>query len=314
MTGLPPVSGRAGRRPWSTLWARCGHRGASPSRRAGAGFMREPPAQRNETKEKSNGCAVAEFRCGMYSRQRLATPVFAQSAAPAAGSANSGKERGASIPDISGIWVHPSIPGFEPLPSGPDFGGQPVAAANGVGQHQPAGRRLHQSDLEAPGRGSREKARRNLADRRSAIRTRATSVGPAGVPFVFTSGGMQLLQQPDKITILYDYDHQVRHVRMNQPHPARGDAVLVWGFRRPLRRRHAGHRHGGVQGRALFHGRLVWHATHPGPARGRTISAARLRSRERRHGTGRQGESSRPGDQGPELSGQVPAAPIHGRG
>jgi hypothetical protein len=29
---------------------------------------------------------------------------------------------------------------------------------------------------------------------------------------------MQLLQQPDKTTILYDYDHQVRHVRMNQPH------------------------------------------------------------------------------------------------
>jgi hypothetical protein len=30
--------------------------------------------------------------------------------------------------------------------------------------------------------------------------------------------GMQLLQQPDKITIFYDHDHQVRHVRMNQPH------------------------------------------------------------------------------------------------
>ena len=31
---------------------------------------------------------------------------------------------------------------------------------------------------------------------------------------------MHLLQQPDKITIVYDYDHQVRHVRMNEPHPA----------------------------------------------------------------------------------------------
>ena len=43
---------------------------------------------------------------------------------------------------------------------------------------------------------------------------------PGGVPYVFTSGGMQMLQQPDKITILYDYDHQVRHVRLNQSHPA----------------------------------------------------------------------------------------------
>jgi hypothetical protein len=32
---------------------------------------------------------------------------------------------------------------------------------------------------------------------------------------------MQMLQQREKITILYFLDHQVRHVRMNQPHPAR---------------------------------------------------------------------------------------------
>jgi hypothetical protein len=31
---------------------------------------------------------------------------------------------------------------------------------------------------------------------------------------------MQMLQQPDKITILYSNDHEVRHVRMNEPHPA----------------------------------------------------------------------------------------------
>src|SRR6516164_2259836 len=48
-----------------------------------------------------------------------ATPVFGQSVAPTVGSANSGKESGASIPDISGKWLHPSIPGFEPLSSGP---------------------------------------------------------------------------------------------------------------------------------------------------------------------------------------------------
>ena len=31
---------------------------------------------------------------------------------------------------------------------------------------------------------------------------------------------MQMLQQPDRITILYPYDHEVRHVRMNEPHSA----------------------------------------------------------------------------------------------
>jgi hypothetical protein len=46
----------------------------------------------------------------------VATPAFGQAVAPA----NSGKEKSAaSIPDFSGMWVHGSIPGFEPLPSGP---------------------------------------------------------------------------------------------------------------------------------------------------------------------------------------------------
>jgi hypothetical protein len=55
---------------------------------------------------------------------------------------------------------------------------------------------------------------------------------PEGVPFVFTNFGIQMLQQPDKITILYNgQDHEVRHIRMNQPHPAKvtpswyGDSV-----------------------------------------------------------------------------------------
>ncbi len=42
---------------------------------------------------------------------------------------------------------------------------------------------------------------------------------------------MQMFQQPDKITIFYSDDHEVRNVRMNEPHPAQvtpswyGDSV-----------------------------------------------------------------------------------------
>jgi hypothetical protein len=43
---------------------------------------------------------------------------------------------------------------------------------------------------------------------------------PGGVPFVLYNIGMQMIQQPDKITILYSNDHEVRHVRLNEPHPA----------------------------------------------------------------------------------------------
>jgi hypothetical protein len=38
---------------------------------------------------------------------------------------------------------------------------------------------------------------------------------------IFVSFGMQMLQQPDKTTIMYVEDHEVRHVRMNGSHPAR---------------------------------------------------------------------------------------------
>jgi hypothetical protein len=31
---------------------------------------------------------------------------------------------------------------------------------------------------------------------------------------------MQILQQPNKITIVYDHDHQVRHVHLHETHPA----------------------------------------------------------------------------------------------
>jgi hypothetical protein len=49
------------------------------------------------------------------------------------------------------------------------------------------------------------------------------------VPYVFFNVGM--IQQPDRITILYATYNEVRRVRMNQPHPARvtpswyGDSV-----------------------------------------------------------------------------------------
>jgi hypothetical protein len=39
------------------------------------------------------------------------------------------------------------------------------------------------------------------------------------VPYIYKNFGMQMLQQPDKITIIYDEAQEFRQVRMNQPHP-----------------------------------------------------------------------------------------------
>jgi hypothetical protein len=57
---------------------------------------------------------------------------------------------------------------------------------------------------------------------------------PNGVPFVLSSNGMEMFQKGEMITIIYQTDHQVRHVRMNGSHPAKvtpswyGDSVAHW--------------------------------------------------------------------------------------
>ena len=40
------------------------------------------------------------------------------------------------------------------------------------------------------------------------------------VPYIFWNFEIQILQRPDKVTILYNHDHEFRKVRMNQTHPA----------------------------------------------------------------------------------------------
>jgi hypothetical protein len=52
-----------------------------------------------------------------------------------------------------------------------------------------------------------------------------------GVPLILENTSMQIIEQPDKITILYSETYEVRRVRMNQPHPVQvmpswyGDSV-----------------------------------------------------------------------------------------
>src|SRR6516162_6076254 len=62
-------------------------------------------------------------------------------------------------------------------------------------------------------------ASRNVKLRRG-YPTPSNQCWPGGVPFVFWNLGMQMIQQPSKITLLYANDYAYRQVRLNQPHPA----------------------------------------------------------------------------------------------
>jgi len=146
-----------------------------------------------------------------------AMPAWGQ-VAPAVGPIGSGAQNAASIPDFSGTWAHLSWPDFEPPLAGPG----PVknrSRRNGVANaYQLVGD--YTNPILKPHAAEVVKKHGEISLSGVPYPTPSNHCWPGGVPFVLWNIGMQMLQQPDKITILYSNDHEVRHVRMNQLHPA----------------------------------------------------------------------------------------------
>jgi hypothetical protein len=153
-----------------------------------------------------------------------ATPAAAQTVAGTVGPAQGGKQGGVSIPDLSGVWTH-SIPGFEPLASGPTALVNRSRRPNGTGNIL----RLvgdYTNPILKPQAAEIVKKHGELALKGIGDPNPRNQCWPSGVPFVFTDRPTQLVQTPDNITILYGHDHQVRRVRLNESHPAQ--VVRSW--------------------------------------------------------------------------------------
>jgi len=147
----------------------------------------------------------------------LVLMLAAAAAKPAVG------QTAASIPDFSGSWNHTSLNGLELPLSGPGpvrnrsrlRTGPQAGVGNGaqlVGDYT--------NPILKPWAAEVVKKLGELSLAGKGYPTPRNQCWPEQVPFVFANYGMQILQQPDKITILYPYDHQFRQVRLNQPHPA----------------------------------------------------------------------------------------------
>jgi hypothetical protein len=147
---------------------------------------------------------------------------YAFLAALAAAAVTPGSGQSASvdtvIPDFSGQWDHPALPGFEPLASGPtsltnrsrrDGVSNPVRL---VGDYTNPILKPEASEIV------KKFGERSLAG--IGYPTPRNQCWPGGLPFEFTNNGMQMVQKPDEILIVYRLDHQIRHVHMNRPHPA----------------------------------------------------------------------------------------------
>jgi hypothetical protein len=139
------------------------------------------------------------------------TPAFGQTVAAAAGPV--GATRGtASVPDLSGTWSRPYF-GVEPPLSGPG----PVMARPGnrgriVGDYT--------NPILKPHAAEAIRKHGEIEVSGVAVPNPRNQCWPEGLPLIFTDAGMQVIQQPDKVAILYEHDHQVRRVRLNEAHPA----------------------------------------------------------------------------------------------
>ena len=159
-----------------------------------------------------------------------ATPALGQTAAPATGAAGSGAQGAASIPDFSGIWAHPYLTGFEPPASGPGPMLNRSRSRRGVGNFgQLVGD--YTNPILKPQAAEIVKKHGEISLAGGGYPTPSNQCWPGGVPYIFWDFLLQMFQEPDQITMIYRHGDEVRHVRMNQSHPAQvtpswyGDAV-----------------------------------------------------------------------------------------
>src|SRR5438067_7765649 len=145
----------------------------------------------------------------------VAGPALSQTAMP-----GSAAQTAASTTDFSGIWWHPSLPSFEPLASGPgpvtnrsrrkDTGLSDYGSL--VGDYT--------NPILRPWAAEVVKQKGDLSLAGILYPNPANQCWPEPVPFIYKNFGLQILQNQNEVTLLYEQDHEFRKLRMNEPHPA----------------------------------------------------------------------------------------------
>jgi hypothetical protein len=156
----------------------------------------------------------------------LSTPAFGQTQSRAAGSTDDTKV----IADFSGMWVHPYFPGIEPPASGPG----PIVNRSRRPNGTPNNGQFvgdYTNPILKPEAAAVVKKHGEISLSGMTYPTPSNRCWPSGIPYIFFQPGVQILQQPHQIVFLYLRDHEFRHVRLNEAHPAKvtpswyGDSV-----------------------------------------------------------------------------------------
>src|SRR6202140_322424 len=140
-----------------------------------------------------------------------------------------GADNRATIPDFSGIWAHPGL-GFGPPLSGPGPVRNRSRLPSGAGKFDELVGDYTNPILK-PGAADVVKKRGEISLSGLAFPDPDNQCLQNPGPYIFWNFDIQLLQQPDKVTVIYQHDDDFREVRLNQPHPAKvipsvhGDSV-----------------------------------------------------------------------------------------
>jgi hypothetical protein len=127
--------------------------------------------------------------------------------------------RAQGIPDFSGLWAHPFLTGFEPPESGPGPVTNRARRPSGVGNFA----KLVGDDsnpILKPEAAEIVRRHGAISLAGGGYPTPSNQCWPGGVPYVFWDFLMEMVQQPDRITMIYRHGNEVRHIRLNDSHPA----------------------------------------------------------------------------------------------
>src|ERR1700730_2008980 len=159
-----------------------------------------------------------------------ATHASGRAATPSVGPSGTAPQSAASIPDFSGVWTHPYLPGFEPPASGPGPVRNRSRRPSGVSNiSQYVGD--YTNPILQPWAADVVKKHGEVSLAGKGDPTPSNQCWPGGVPYVFFDFTLQILQQPDHLLMVYRHGPEVRRVRMNAFHPAQvtpswyGDSV-----------------------------------------------------------------------------------------
>ncbi len=160
-------------------------------------------------------------------------PAICQATEVAVAQTGGGTQKGESIPDLSGIWGHPFLwPSFASPPSGPGplvnksrrrqtFGADgPLAPGADVFVSNNNELVADYTNPTLKPKAAEAVKKHGESELRGAgTPTPGNQCWPQPLPYIFWNFGVLLLQRADEITIVYDEDHEIRRVRLNQPHP-----------------------------------------------------------------------------------------------